>query len=427
MRLRSFEVKGFKNLRLPIRLEDLGPVNVVHGDNNVGKSNLLESIELYFDLLRRCVCDKPGHGLHPQERRQALDQRRSRYPFDLRLPRPIDLRGVIAVNADEVARFGLEVTHPADAVEIAVRAVPGDGLGSMTFGVTAFRYGDGFDAALLPEDDPESVKAAQLLRVIARADGGKPEPTPHTFAHVDIGRQVNGRDETRDGLVAQVLVDRLYNARESLTEYPLWNLFTSVMEEFQSVLGAGEFLVTATLGSHHAQLVRQTQGARIPVALLGSGVQQVIELVARLILSRADIVAIEEPELNLRHTLQERLREIFLRIAASVDGQQIFLTSHSYAFETGTFYAMDATPDGPVVTKRSSELARAYTGYPAEATPVGASAPVSYVNNEGLVRVPAPVLGRLGLQHGGGVVFVERDDGHVEMLSNAQYFEVVGE
>lgn len=51
MQLRSFKAQGFKNFRKPVVLEDLGPINVIHGPNNVGKSNLLQAIELFFTVV----------------------------------------------------------------------------------------------------------------------------------------------------------------------------------------------------------------------------------------------------------------------------------------------------------------------------------------------------------------------------------------
>jgi AAA15 family ATPase/GTPase len=53
MRLSSFRVRGFKNLTREVVLEDLGPVNVLHGPNNVGKSNVLQAMQMFFRLLRR--------------------------------------------------------------------------------------------------------------------------------------------------------------------------------------------------------------------------------------------------------------------------------------------------------------------------------------------------------------------------------------
>jgi len=47
MQLLEFEVQGFKSL-YDCKLTDLQPINVFHGENNVGKSNLLEAMELFF-------------------------------------------------------------------------------------------------------------------------------------------------------------------------------------------------------------------------------------------------------------------------------------------------------------------------------------------------------------------------------------------
>src|SRR5580704_3459634 len=52
MRLASFKVRGFKNLTRELVLDELGPVNVLHGPNNVGKSNVLQAMQLFFRLLR---------------------------------------------------------------------------------------------------------------------------------------------------------------------------------------------------------------------------------------------------------------------------------------------------------------------------------------------------------------------------------------
>jgi AAA15 family ATPase/GTPase len=51
MQLKKFSVKGFKNFQTELTLENMGAIVVIHGENNVGKSNLLESMQLFFQLL----------------------------------------------------------------------------------------------------------------------------------------------------------------------------------------------------------------------------------------------------------------------------------------------------------------------------------------------------------------------------------------
>src|SRR5437868_15028481 len=51
MRLKSFTVEGYKNLTAPVTLGPLGDLNALHGANNIGKSNLIQAIDLFFGLL----------------------------------------------------------------------------------------------------------------------------------------------------------------------------------------------------------------------------------------------------------------------------------------------------------------------------------------------------------------------------------------
>ena len=50
MQLKRFSVKGFKNFRQEVVLENMGDICVIHGENNVGKSNVLEAMRLLFVL-----------------------------------------------------------------------------------------------------------------------------------------------------------------------------------------------------------------------------------------------------------------------------------------------------------------------------------------------------------------------------------------
>ncbi len=74
-----------------------------------------------------------------------------------------------------------------------------------------------------------------------------------------------------------------------------------------------------------------------------------IAMAGALLASKAQIVAIEEPEADLHHGLQLRLRDIFKRIIADELGpKQLLLVSHSPVFvATSHGYMLRATPQGP--------------------------------------------------------------------------------
>src|SRR5262249_27941424 len=121
-------------------------------------------------------------------------------------------------------------------------------------------------------------------------------------------------------------------------------------------------------------------------------------------------------------TLQLRLREVLAKIAGAPGGlDQIFITSHSDAFETGAhFYFMDPTPNGPHVEKHGTEKARAAIGITADGALPDPNAVLCSLSTEGVVRVPERIRRAIGLPSGGGVVFLERD-GAAEMISDETF------
>ena len=58
-RLLAFRAMGFKNL-VDVRLNNLGDVNIIHGESGVGKSNLLSAINAFLSL--HSTCDLSTHG-----------------------------------------------------------------------------------------------------------------------------------------------------------------------------------------------------------------------------------------------------------------------------------------------------------------------------------------------------------------------------
>lgn len=144
-------------------------------------------------------------------------------------------------------------------------------------------------------------------------------------------------------------------------------------------------------------------------------------------MANATLISVEEPELNLRYSLQERLREVLTNIVGQSGGpSQIFLTSHSPAFESGPrFYYMKPTPDGPVVEQHEITEALAAVDFPTAVTPPQHRAVRSYLSTDGVVRLPERVMKSIGLPQGGGVVFVDHDQS-IEIMSNERFIDELG-
>ena len=432
MRLKSFEVEGFKNLTAKVTLDDLGAVNVLHGENNVGKSNLLQAIGVFFRCLGLLAAQ--GNTL-PTEARQrvtgmsaAVQERRlnvTAFPlarealhglelepsdlFHVTRPVKVTLSGVVSITREDLELAG-----------VGLPGIAGDAAISIELGWTG-RSANIQLTRLLREGGPDVTgyaapaevdNALQLIGLAAR--NFRATAPSDRFAVVGVRRDADAE-----------LALAMYDAREStdLAVSKRWKAFVEGMREFEDITGKGEFVVVYNRAASKAMLLFETDTARIPLRLQGTGVQQLAALVGHLLMTNATIVAIEEPELNLRYTLQIRLREVLRQLVGSPGGpSQLFLSSHSPAFEVGdTFYAMRSTPQGPVVETRPVADAAQFTEQ-AVAVPPDGRAPLSYVTGEGLVKVPDGIRKELHIEHGGGVVFWKREKApYVEVLTNDQF------
>lgn len=451
MRLLQFQVQGYKNFRAPVRLDDLGRFNVIHGDNNVGKSNLLESIGLFFvaiQALREEARGGPGiaerytQGVRGNEPASAARPpgvavrsfdylAREGYPlndiFDRRDPRPILLEAQIQLDHDAG-----DLAWLAQPIQVCIRLEWGEE--EVSIGLTRLQC-VGSDLVLLDADMPAGGGALGLVldRLAPRVRGKLRAPR---FALIRADRTTLGgppeetdphapREPLSPGLAA--LLHDAENATDG--RRARFKTFVAALEHFRDLVGPGQWLMRYDTTAERAELVLDSGLVRFPLRLMGSGIQQIAALCARLVMTGADVLAVEEPELNLRWSTQRALRAVLREVVDSPESPlQLFLTSHSAQFEEEpTFYWLSRADDGPQVHRKPIAEATLYTQPDAAAPPSGLRAPLGYLTREGVVQVPSEVQQALKLSHGGGVLFVLGKDGHYRMLTNDQYADLFEE
>ncbi len=429
MLIERFAVLGFKNLTAEVELTDLGAVNVIHGDNGVGKSNLLEAMTYLFRGLARTPQVVPGGGgwSAPQDW-DDLGVDAHKEIFTLGKTDPVQLRLSLRLTQSDSEELDLgDGGSLAEYLWVAAAIKQTKDGSKMSLGAWHVPYGE--DSVLTNIVDP--ALSHKVFAFIGRSLSSTHDTPRRRFEMVNVLRQTLG-DAPVSGrhLVPAELLLALYDARESVDKkvYQRWELFKDTLATLSDVLGPGEIVPLYDRASGKANLALQRPEGRLPVHLLGSGAQQLIALIGRLALTDADFIGVEEPELNLRYTHQLRLRDVFQRLTQDPRGpRQIFITSHSPAFETGEhFYAMTMGPDGPQITRSPSVEAARFTQQDLVIPPIAGQAPLSYLTSEGLLQVPADVRERLGLPGGGGVVLVDSGPGAVEMMSNETWLARVG-
>ncbi len=444
MRLQQFEVHGYKNFRAPLRLEDLGRFNVLHGDNNTGKSNLLESVGLLFVALgalreetsaRTPLAEAFARTAAPVAKDGAKTAIRSDkyltergFPaddiFDFASQGPITLRATFLPEASDAAADDPPSARGPLEVDLRIERRPEGAAVSLT---RLVRSG-GEDAAAAPGEDVARV----LQRLGPRVEARSVEPR---FLLIRADRSVlcDPPQGEPAPLVARepmpaALGLALYQAeREKGALRRRFDRFVAALEHVRSLVGEGRWRMDYDLTTERTELSLERGSELVPLRLMGSGVQQIAVLAGLLAMAGPSIVGIEEPELNLRWSAQHRLRDMLRDLCSGDDGpRQVLVTSHSSAFEfEPTFYGLSLGASGPEVRRRPKEEAPRLLNPEVERPPEGARAPLSYVTRDGLVRVPDDVRGALGVADGGGVTFVEGKDGLFYMLGDTQVLAMI--
>ncbi len=410
MRLKSFEVEGFRNIGRRLRLENLQRINLIHGENNVGKSNVLHAIRLLFAL--------PGltGGLEEGESQLLTNddfvglgfKRGARDIFGLDTPeRSIFLGGVVGLEGEDLKRaplYGLgEVEEFYIGYELTLR-------GAETL------------CKLIQEGKKPGLEEASLdkkrLERLRAWIGG--EPGRPSFDWLDTQRL----RESSSSHLASIYFD--FRDSDLVDEQQIYKRFEQEMvRHFRGLIGEGEikFLrekVPVVSGSEPVGIQQVEERKHfsfappgknpIPFHLLGTGVQQLFMFMGHLLASKAAIVGIEEPEMNLRYTNQRKLGEILKDMIGKPGApSQIFMTSHSPAFEQGEhFYLMEKGAEGPTVRCRPIREAKRVLGMmDNDQLPSSSEADPCYVSTEGVTIVPKDVMELIGIPDGGGIMYLE--------------------
>jgi hypothetical protein len=453
MRLEWFQVQGYKNFRDPVRLVDLGRFNVIHGDNNVGKSNLLESIGLFFVALQ--VLREEARGGPSLEERYGRRAKADEATADGRPARTavrsfsyfadrgygpddiFDLKEAQPIVLDAGLQLDCEASDPpwvGGPIVASIRLVRGEG--EVTIQIEVLRRADGTNLASTEASGQEDIdiafalvlkrlgprlrlKGKEMVQrfVLVRADRTTVPESPGDASPIAMRGPL-------PPALGKVLLDA-ENATDARRQ--CFNRFVQALECVRDLIGPGTWRMRVLSEALQPELCLDPGSGSplLPVRLMGSGIQQIVILCAYLVMTETDIVAIEEPELNLRWSTQRVLRDVLDEITRAPGGPQLMLSSHSGQFEKDALvYLLTRSELGPRVHKQVAEQGWAFTQPDAPAPASGARAPYGYVTMEGLVQVPPEVQKELGLGHGGGVVFARGKDRHYRMLTDDQYADL---
>lgn len=448
MRLLSFEVEGFKNFRRRLVLRDLDTVNIIHGENGVGKSNLLQAIQLFFAI------PKFTGGIPNAEEEERLAKRvrsiemdqivrfgaeEQRDFFDLNEPKPILLAAVLELKREDFAQAGVPPVPWMGSGDESVQVYLGYRL-SLERGIQCRLEGDNETGKLNAESGMDMPSAQQWVVSAAiqwmlgniREGSGRANEESH---EAELIPRMKILDTKRlQKMDVSGLASDLHRLKESRKQRDkqVWRRFVEGMKSFKHILGEGEIQVHKPSESEAGFSFEPADGRElIPYHLLGTGTHQLICFVGQLLTLRSSFVGIEEPEMNLKPNNQRILSGI-LRDMIGKPGapSQIFMTSHSEELEQEHefYYIKKEHPgDDPIVERLPFDRAQSILSR----SPAAQQEPVKgavqcYVSMDGATRIPKAVMERVGIPNGGGVMYLRELDGKTLLLSDADYVKEIG-
>ncbi len=407
MYLKTIRIQGFKSL-LDVELRDLAAINVFHGLNDVGKSNVLQAIDLFFQLLPLGARAWTGE----EESSTGLSDKEL-LPYSESIFRQ-DGDGSIIWEA----HLYIDDAHP----DLIVRLVLSKYINPKTKEVE-LRLKLSWD--MPPDADQQwfvelcQDPANDFTLVNAERRFAK-EWMGEETAPIDYAPYYRHGSPVETERLKQVLFEAVRHP--DLRQRERFRRLAKILAE---QFGVGELDITwdtpremeRRMGDPSRyvrdiiiRFLRSDMPEPLSLSDVGSGVQQLILLLGQLLFNPARCVGIEEPEMNLSPEWQARLMAIFRELVDSQTLDQIFITTHSPEF--------DCEPNYWKVTyeQDATHVARTPVEKPTEAgEDLG-----PYLNSRQQVKIPQRVIADLGLRHREPVFFYKAEDGRWYIRTKAE-------
>lgn len=249
--------------------------------------------------------------------------------------------------------------------------------------------------------DAEAQAAGQRLNQLLFPFGSN----SRAFGVLDARRRPRwiAASESGGSKLAPALVNELYRLRTSRTasDRDRWRAFTEMLTGFPTLRGA---TVSVEAGSP-AQLVVEHPG-RIVLDLddLSSGEQELASLTATLLLSKAGIVAIEEPEMGLDPRTQELLRVLCGQQRSAGFVHQMIFESHAVSFDGARVVRFHRDANGWTQVESAPSSGTDETAQEAKSK----GAEEVFVTPQGYTRLPEPMLREVAVGAAGARVWFLR-------------------
>lgn len=365
MLIKEIEIHNFKSLK-HLSLKNFQKINIFFGENNTGKSNILNALEMVFNPSLKEEEKYYDKKMPIEERFLANLETGKKFFYNTNINEDIKIKVILELTPDEmticyenlklaqisdiqekkdILEFVSELIDkkPLFTIESTIQArdrycyqflslfkINNTTIYDATYvrtGETSYRWE--IKGKFKRHDDGK--RATQTILSILRG-GFICIPTFRKFIEEIEEETPRIEDfDTKSGTDIKKAIFLFYTA----TDYERRNIFKTLVKTYNNPpFNYGELFVSKDPFSKEIELHIDNGSFSIPISDLGSGAQQALLLLFNIIFYKNKMIGIEEPEANLSPKSQ---KEFLQKLIEYVKGKasitnQLFISTHSPIF-----------------------------------------------------------------------------------------------
>lgn len=339
MFIQQLSVKNYRSLR-DVQIGNLTPVVVFYGDNDSGKSNILSFLDYVFRQKHEQVLPETETTQAPVSasvfwRGEIDDFADNFYKNQLE---PIEFTIVVRFSRQEIDEItgtpgvSAQLSEENDNANLTIigriESIGSDRarmvLAEVRLNNRSFYMTDDSGPKYLSDFGLPAAQALDAFnKVMDSLDNG--------FVRVPANRFITTEKEMPSTEPAELDAATFKNwLFQTSLNRDTEQIFRRISDQFAAEPFSHGRLSLARVGENLEVFVERKDGFKLPLARKGTGVQQLLMILAYVAVSKAPIVGIEELEINLSPQSQTAIFNDLLRIIeAGGPIKQIFLTTHS--------------------------------------------------------------------------------------------------